>query len=68
MLQRLDRFRKGGPVLAPTPVASQDVIDWPAVVDAWQILGETDPTECLAVCLVSTWRPLTRRTYTSHLR
>ena len=39
MLQRLDRFRKGAPVLAPTPVASQDVIDWP---DAWQILGETD--------------------------
>ena len=68
MLQRLDRFRKGGAVLAPTPVASQDVIDWPAVVDAWQILGETDPTECPAACLVSTWRPWTRRTYTSHLR
>ena len=68
MLQRLDRFRKGGPVLAPTPVASQDVIDWPAVVDAWQILGETDPTECPAACVVSTWRPSTRRTYTSHLR
>ena len=68
MLQRLDRFRKGGPVLAPTPVASQDVIDWPAVVDAWQILGETDPTECPAACLVSIWRPSTRRTYTSHLR
>ena len=47
-----DRFRKGVPVLAPTPVASQDVIDWPAVVDAWQILGETDPTECPAACLV----------------
>ena len=68
MLQRLDRFRKGGPVLAPTPVASQDVIDWPAVVHACQILGETDPTECPAACLVSTWRPSTRRTYSSHLR
>ena len=68
MLQRLDRFPKGGPVLAPTPAASQAVIDWPAVVDAWQILGETDPTECPAACLVSTWRPSTRRTYTSHLR
>ena len=68
MLQRLDRFRKRGPVLAPTPVASQGVIDWPAVVDAWQILGETDPTECPAAWLVSTWRPSTRRTYTSHLR
>ena len=31
-------------------------------------LGETDPTECPAACLVSTWRPSTRRTYTSHLR
>ena len=39
MLQRLDRFRKRGRALAPTPVAPQDVIDWPAVVDAWQILG-----------------------------
>ena len=68
MLQRLDRFRKGVSELAPTHVASQDVIDWPAVVDAWQILGETDPTECPAACLVSTWRPSTRRTYTSHLR
>ena len=68
MLQRLDRFRKGGSELAPTRVASQDIIDWPAVVDAWQILGETDPTECPAACLVSTWRPSTRRTYTSHLR
>ena len=68
MLQWLDRFRKRGPVLAPTPVASQDVIDWLAVVDAWQISGETDPTECPAAYLVSTWRPSTRRTYTSHLR
>ena len=38
------------------------------MVGALQILGETDPTECLAACLVSTWRPSTRRTYTSHLR
>ena len=70
MLQRLDRFRGGGggAALAPTPVASQDVIEWPALVEAWQILGETDPTECPAACLVSTWRPATRRTYTSHLR
>ena len=37
-------------------------------MDAWQILGETDPTECPAACLVSTWMPLTRRTYTTHLR
>ena len=58
----------GGGALAPTPVASQDVIEWPALVEAWQILGETDPTECPAACLVSTWRPATRRTYTSHLR
>ena len=42
MLQRLDRFRTGGSALAPTHVASQVVIDWPAVVDAWQFLGETD--------------------------
>ena len=68
MLQWLDRFRKGGSALAPTHVASQEVIDSPTVVDAWQILGETDPTECPAACLVSTWRPSTRRTYTSHLR
>ena len=68
MLQRLDRFRKGGPVLAPAPMASQYVIGWPAVVDAWQILGETDPMECPAAYLVSTWRPSTRRTYTTHLR
>ena len=46
----------------------QEVIDWPAVVDAWQILGETDVTECCGACLVSTWRPSTTRTYTSHLR
>ena len=68
MLQWLNRFRKGGSALAPTHVASQDIIDWLAMVDAWQILGETDPTECPAACLVSTWRPSTRRTYTSHLR
>ena len=68
MLQRLDRFRKGVFELTPTHVASQDVIDWPAVVDAWQILGETDPTSCPAACLVSMWRRSTRRTYTSHLR
>ena len=75
MLQRLDRFRGGGgggggggAALAPTPVASQDVIEWPALVEAWQILGETHPTECPAACLVSTWWPATRRTYTSHLR
>ena len=68
MLQRLDRFRKGGPVLAPTLVGSQDVIDWPVMVDAWQILGETDRAECPVACLVSTWRPSTRRSYTSHLR
>ena len=55
-------------MLAPTPVASRDDIDWPAVVDAWQILGETDPTECPAACLVSTWWPSTPRTYTSHLQ
>ena len=40
----------GGAALAPTPVASQDVIEWPALVEAWQILGETDPTECPAAC------------------
>ena len=67
MLQRLDRFRKGVFELAPTHVASQDVIDWPAVVDAWQILGKADPIECPAACLVSTWRPSTRRTFPSHL-
>ena len=68
MLQRLDRFRQVVSQLTPTHVASQDVIDWPAVVDAWHILGETDPTECPAACLVSTCKPSTRRTYTSHLR
>ena len=68
MLQRLDRFRKGVSELAPTHVASPDVIDWPAVVDAWQTLDETDPKECPAAYLVSTRRPSTRRTYTSHLR
>ena len=73
MLQRLDRFRGGGgggggAALAPTPVASQDVIEWPALAEAWQILGETDRTECPAACLVSTWRPATWRTYMSHLR
>ena len=68
MLQRLDRFRRGRSVLAPTHVASQHVIDWPAVVDAWQILGETDPTACPGTYLVSAWRPSTRRICTSHLR
>ena len=68
MLQRLDRFAGRGSEFAQTHVASQGVIDWPVVVDAWQIMGETDPTECPSACLVSTWRPATRWTYASHLR
>ena len=37
MLQRLDRFRKGGSALAPTHVASQNVIDWPG----WWMHGKS---------------------------
>ena len=61
MLQRLDRFAGKGSEFTQTHVASPGIIDWPAVVDAWQILGETDPTECPSACLVSTWKPATRR-------
>ena len=68
MLQRPDRFAGKGSEFTQTLVASQGLIDWLAVVDAWQILGETDPTECPSACMVSTWRPPSRRTYANHLR
>ena len=31
-------------------------------------LGELDPSECVSACLVSTWKPSTRHSYTSHLQ
>ena len=57
MLQRLDCFAGRGSAFAQTHMAFQGIIVWPAMVDTWQILGETDPTECPSACLVSTWRP-----------
>ena len=51
----------------PATVASERFIQWPEMVEAWVRLGELDPSECVSTCLVSTWKPSTRHSYTTHL-
>ena len=52
----------------PTAVAPERIIKWPEIMEAWVHLEELGASECVSACLVSTWKPRTRHSYTTHLR